>query len=136
VCGNSPLDQVVINTAKVLELCGRKVPIYKGCSSPLNEPLLQGVHGKDGMGDTEIVKTIKGYTECIDHKEHGSVAIVRLANEFPGDLNLICIGPLTNIAVALKLDPELATKVKSITIMGGTSRGAGNVTLSTECNFR
>ena len=45
---------------------------------------LDGVHGKDGMGDTEIMKTLKGYTECVDNKEHAVNAIIRLANQYKG----------------------------------------------------
>jgi len=52
VVGNSPIDNVIVNTAKVLELCNCKLPIYKGCASPLVEQLSPGVHGEDGMGDT------------------------------------------------------------------------------------
>lgn len=97
---------------------------------------MECIHGKDGLGDTEIMKDIKGYTDCIDHKEHASNALVRYANENPGKLNLMAIGPLTNLALACRLDPTFASKVKTLTIMGGTSNGPGNITMNTEFNFR
>ena len=64
------------------------------------------------------------------------MAIIKMANKYKGELNLICIGPNTNIAVAFKLDPTLPSKIKKITMMGGTCYGIGNMTLSTEFNFR
>ena len=82
------------------------------------------------------MKDIKGYTDCIDSKEHAVNALIRYADKYPKQLNLICIGPLTNIALAVRLDPAFPTKIKSITIMGGTSNALGNMTLSTEFNFR
>jgi purine nucleosidase len=82
------------------------------------------------------MKDIKGYTDCIDTKEHAVNALIRYADKHPNELNLIAIGPLTNIALAIRLDPTFPSKVKSITIMGGTSNALGNMTLSTEFNFR
>jgi len=82
------------------------------------------------------MKTVDGYTQCIDNKEHAVNAIIRLANKYKGELNLMCIGPLTNIGLALRLDPTLASKIKTITVMGGTSGCVGNMTLCTEFNFR
>lgn len=82
------------------------------------------------------MKKIKGYSQCIDKKEHAVNALVRYADKYKGQLNLMAIGPLTNIALAVRLDPTFASKVKTITIMGGTSNALGNMTLSTEFNFR
>jgi len=120
VAGNSPLDQVVVNTAKVLEVCDEVRPIYKGCSTPIIMGVeVDSIHGQDGLGDTQIMSSIKGYTQCIDKKEHAVNAIIRLANKYKGKLNLICIGPLTNIGLAVRMDPSLPSKVNTITIMGG-----------------
>lgn len=96
------------------------------------------MHGNDGLGDTEIMKTVNGLDECINHQEHAACAIVRLAEQYKGEINIIAIGPATNLALALKLDEKLHEKVNSITIMGGTYRGdgTGNMTLQTEYNFR
>jgi purine nucleosidase len=79
------------------------------------------------MADTEIAKTIKGSLECVQD-EHASNAIVRIAKEHEG-LNMICIGPLTNLAMALRLEPDLPKYLGSLTIMGGTYKGWGNITL-------
>ena len=64
----------------------------------------------------------KGTIDCIIENEHASNAIIRLAMENPG-LNLICIAPLTNLAVALKIEPNLPKFIGSLTIMGGTYKG-------------
>ena len=136
VVGNCPVSKSSINVAKVLQACNREVPIYKGCESPLLQQIPPSliIHGGDGMGDTDFAKTIPGFTHCIQ-EEHGAIAITKQAKENPG-LNIMAIGPLTNLAVALKLDPELPEKVDQLVIMGGTYRGIGNVTFSTEYNFQ
>lgn len=62
-------------------------------------------------------------------------AIIRSAKENPG-LNIICIAPLTNLAMALRMEPDLANLIGSLTILGGSYKGQGNITLQTEYNFR
>ena len=137
VAGNCDVDQSAINVSKILEMCGKEVPIYHGCKTPLIDPLIRpGVHGDDGFGETDIGKTIKGRADCIK-KENGVTELIRMANEMNGELNLIMIGPATNLAVAFKLDEDLPKKIKSITMMGGTYTVCrGNTTLTTEYNWR
>ena len=67
VAGNCPVSKSSLNVAKVLQACKREVPIYIGCVTPLINmvPDMPEVHGGDGMGDTELAKTIEGYTHCI-----------------------------------------------------------------------
>ena len=88
----------------------------------------------DGLGDIEITKTIEGYRHMIDRKEHAVNAIIRYSKEVK-DLNLIFIGPLTNLALAFRMDPGLKDRIASLTIMGGTYKGIGNITFNTEFNF-
>jgi hypothetical protein len=61
-------------------------------------------------------------------QEHAALAIIRLANQFPGELVLVTLGPLTNLAIACSLDPTLPSKVKGLTWMGGSPYGNGNST--------
>lgn len=123
VAGNCSEEQSALNAAKVLQLCNKEVPIYKGCKAAILEKHIDlgPVHGKDGLGDTEIAQTIKGYTHCIKD-EHAVNAIIRTAKENPG-LNIICIAPLTNLGMALRLEPELANLIGSLTVLGGSYKG-------------
>jgi purine nucleosidase len=67
--------------------------------------------------------------------EHAVNALIRLGNESPGELTLVAIGPLTNLALATRLDPSLPDKYAQLVVMGGAIRGVGNVTLAAEFNF-
>jgi purine nucleosidase len=132
VAGNVPVDQGVQNALYTVELCGRAVPVHRGMAAPLTRPLqtAQFVHGEDGMGDIGL--PLYGRTP----DSHQAIrVIVDLANRFAGRLTLVTLGPLTNIAAALKDDPSLATAVSQCIIMGGTGRGRGNITPVAEYNF-
>jgi purine nucleosidase len=111
------------------------VPIYPGCEHSIITESSGDVHGKDGLGNAPCAQTIEGYTHLINTQEHAVNAIIRLSKEVQ-DLNIIAIGPLTNIALALRMDPSLKDRIASLTIMGGAYRSVGNVTFNTEFNFR
>ncbi|MGB0387989.1 MAG: nucleoside hydrolase [Ardenticatenaceae bacterium] len=132
VGGNVGLDRTTANACTILDLLGEDVPIYAGCDSPLvlfSEDAAF-VHGDDGLGDVGF-----GVSERQIEPEHAAVALVRLANESPGEITLVTIGPLTNVAVALKLDPHLPQKFKRLLVMGGAIRSRGNTSnLSAEFN--
>jgi purine nucleosidase len=87
------------------------------------------VHGQDGFGDT-------GYAPAARkaESEHAALAIVRLAREHAGRLLLVTLGPLTNLALALRLDPELPARVGRLVVMGGAVTGRGNTSVSAEFN--
>lgn len=79
---------------------------------------------ENGFGDAEL-----DWTDPVPaSQEHAALAIIRLANQFPGELVLVTVGPLTNLAIACSLDPTLPSKVKSLTWMGGSPYGNGNST--------
>jgi purine nucleosidase len=132
VAGNVPLEQGVQNALYVRELFGTTTPIFAGADQPLSRPLesAQHIHGDDGMGDI-------GLDVAGRQPEPGSgvQAIVDAANKYPGELELVTLGPLTNVALALQLDPGIAGKIKQCTIMGATSDGYGNVTPVSEFNM-
>jgi inosine-uridine nucleoside N-ribohydrolase len=67
--------------------------------------------------------------------EHAALAMIRLCRQYPGEVTLIALGPLTNVALACKLDEGFAGSVKAMVIMGGTTRAKGNVSLTGEFNF-
>lgn len=132
VAGNVPLEQGVQNALFIRELFGATTPIFAGADQPLSRPLesAQHIHGDDGMGDI-------GLDVAGRQPEPGSgvQAIVDAANKYPGELELVTLGPLTNVALALQLDPGIAGKIKQCTIMGATSDGYGNVTPVSEFNM-
>ena len=123
VNGNVGVDLTTANALKILDVAGKDVPVYRGCDRPLigRSQAADYVHGTDGLGDCGI-KASKKKVQA----EHAVNALVRLANENPGELTLVAIGPLTNIASALKLDPELPGKFKRLVIMGGAIESKGN----------
>lgn len=111
-----------------------KIPVYKGCAKPLigEGPDATHYHGKDGMGDVANPEEVN---MDLIQSEHATLALLRLVNQFPGEITLIALAPLTNVAVALRLDPEFGRKLKELVIMGGNSEGKGNTTPGAEFNF-
>ncbi len=131
VAGNVPVEQGVQNALYTVELCGREVPVYRGAAAPLLRPLetAELVHGKDGMGDAGL--PLAGRTPAAGHAVDVIVDTVR---RYPGEVELVTLGPLTNIALALLKDPGIAAEVRSCVMMGGLGRGHGNVTPVAEYN--
>lgn len=133
VAGNIGLERTVANACTILDMLGLDIPIYPGCQSALVRPLAEDaahVHGHDGLGDVGFPDS-----QRIKQATHAAVALVQLANESPNELTLVAIGPLTNLAVALKLDPQLPEKFKELIIMGGAIHGRGNASPTAEFNI-
>ncbi|XP_071960957.1 inosine-uridine preferring nucleoside hydrolase-like [Antedon mediterranea] len=134
VAGNVDVNKVCINALKVLDVCNQlQVPVYKGCTTGLLGERLRATfyHGIDGLGDA---KNIDQPDINLIKKEVAAIALVRMVNERPGEISIAAIGPLTNIAIAMKLDPHFTEKVKEIVIMGGELEGRAS-NLTTEFNF-
>lgn len=123
VNGNVGVDLTTANALKILDVAGKDVPVYRGCDRPLIgvSQAADYVHGTDGLGDCGTRASKKKA-----QTEHAVNALVRLASENPGQITLAAIGPLTNLACALKLDPELPKKFKRLVIMGGAIESKGN----------
>lgn len=130
--GNVGLEHTVRNALKVCEVAGRDVPVFAGCPTPLLHPAPDAadVHGADGLGDT-------GYTPSPKRAEaeHAALAILRLSHQHAGRLVLVALGPLTNIALALKLDPTLPERIARFVVMGGAVTSQGNITAAAEFNI-
>ncbi|HEX9012625.1 MAG TPA: nucleoside hydrolase [Anaerolineaceae bacterium] len=132
VSGNVPVDRTTANACKVLDAAGCGVPVYRGCSRAIaaRHGHAEHVHGEDGLGDCGLPPSSRAVSG-----EHAVNALVRLGNENPGELTLVAIGPLTNIALATLLDPELPGKYRNLVLMGGAIHGRGNTTPSAEFNM-
>lgn len=132
VAGNVGLERTVANACAILDVMEADVPVYAGCATPLlpaGEDAAH-VHGADGLGDSNLPSSQRRV-----EPEHAAVALVQHANAAPGELTLVTIGPLTNVAVALKLDPDLPRKFKRLVVMGGAITAKGNTTnLTAEFN--
>ena len=133
VAGNVPLDQAVQNALYTVELCGADTPVYSGADRPMLRDLgtAQDVHGEDGMGDIGL--PLSGRTPA---DGWGPQVIIDTIRAHPGEITLVPIGPLTNVAIALLMAPDIAEKVERVVIMGGTGEtGPGNVSPTAEFNF-
>lgn len=134
VSGNTHIDKVVPNVLTVLDVMEQDVPVYRGADRPLVMTLEHAdeYHGSDGLGD--IPNRQPPTRNAADG--HAVQEIIRRANAEPGELTLIALGPLTNIALAIQLDPDLPYKFKNFTFMGGTIAARGNAgTLTSEYNI-
>lgn len=133
VAGNVGLDQAVQNALYTVELCGADTPVIAGAASPMARDLetAQNVHGQDGMGDIGL--DLQGRAPAPGWAPQFIVDTIR---ENPGEITLVAIGPLTNLAIALLWAPDIADKVERVVIMGGTGEhGPGNISPSAEFNF-
>jgi purine nucleosidase len=133
VAGNVGFDQQVRNAFLAMSMAGRlgDVPIYLGCRRPLVRTWesAEYVHG-DGVGGLGI-----DMTGCRPEPDHAVDALIRLAAAAPGELTIVAIGPLTNVAMAAIKDPDFAHNVKALYVMGGSNNGRGNITAAAEFNF-
>lgn len=133
VHGNVPVEVATSNVREVLDIAGRDVTVAVGCARPLvSEPVFAGhVHGADGLGGW--TRTAPGFT--MPASESAMETILRLARQFPGEMTLVTIGPLTNAANALRTDPAAFRALKRIVTMGGAVWERGNVTSTAEFNI-
>jgi purine nucleosidase len=132
VAGNVPVEYATANTRAVAAWMGIEVPIYRGMSEPLARPLFDARehHGYDGLGGW-----IPPVTPAPLEVETAPAAIVRLAREHQGEITFVFVGPLTNLAVALSLEPQIAEWVDRLVIMGGAFSVPGNTTPHAEFNI-
>ncbi|MGI9577876.1 MAG: nucleoside hydrolase, partial [Microthrixaceae bacterium] len=115
-----------------VELVGRDVPVYRGEDQPLKRSLETAprVHGEDGMGDIGLPVSGRSPApgDAVD-------VIIETVHRLPGEVTLVALGPLTNIARALRRDPSISALVGEFVMMGGVGSGPGNVTPVAEFNI-
>ena len=131
LAGNVDLPDVMNNVTRLLSWFGRDdIPVYRGASTALVEKPLRarGIHGKNGFGDIELPPS--GITPRAEDAPQG---MYRIARENPG-LTFVTLGPLTNLAMAINLHPDLVDLVSETVVMGGAI-DRGNVTKFAEFNF-
>jgi purine nucleosidase len=132
VAGTVPLEMGVQNALYTRELCGSSVPVYAGSSRPMERDLrtAQMVHGHDGMGDIGLT-----LTDRTPQPGHAVDALIAAAHKHAGSLELVTLGPLTNVATAIRKDPSIAGKIARCVIMGAVADHVGNVTPVAEFNM-
>lgn len=130
--GNVGLDYTTANALKLCEVAGVTVPVYPGCDRPLVFAAEDAsyVHGRDGFGDI-------GYEPALrrPESEHAALAILRESHAHAGQLLLVTLGPLTNLALAVRLDPTLPSRIGRLLVMGGAVTGKGNTNIAAEFNI-
>jgi purine nucleosidase len=135
VCaGNVAFDREVENAKYTLDLvdCAEAVAVYEGARSPLQKDheFAENVHGEGGMGGN-----LHPDTGIPSGEQHAVDYIVETARDNPGEITLACIAPLTNVALALRKEPNLGALLDEIWVMGGNVNCLGNVTPAAEYNF-
>lgn len=133
--GNTDVVQATENTLRVIQVanCGYEVPVAMGAAGPLSRVFpgaVPHIHGHNGIGDAVLPASPNQPV-----KESAAEFIVRKVNEAPGELILVTVGRLTNLALALQLDPAIVTKFKKVVIMGGAVFVPGNITPVSEANL-
>ncbi|WP_417563292.1 nucleoside hydrolase [Microbacterium sp.] len=134
VSGNVSAAQAAENTLRLLALAGRDaIPVAVGAHDPLAGRFDGGaphVHGENGLGGVELPATTVRAAD-----ESAADMLLRLSHEHAGNLEVLAIGPLTNLAVALRRDPSLPERVRQVTVMGGAALAPGNITPVAEANI-
>lgn len=132
VHGNASTNQTTRNTLAILEMAkGSHVPVYKGCDLPLvKESLLSPeTHGDTGLGYAKLPGP-----QTKPRAGHGSDFLIESIMSNPGEVTLVAIGPLTNVAMAIRKEPRIVKNVKEAFVMGGAIQHTGNVTPLAEFN--
>lgn len=131
VSGNVPLKQATENALYTVELCCADVPVYAGADRPMSREASHAdwFHGADGFGNQHYPRA-----KLRAKSEHAVDAIIRVMRANPG-IELVTLGPLTNIAQALSRDPSIVANVSRCVVMGGNPCCEGNVTPAAEYNI-
>ncbi|MFC4512516.1 nucleoside hydrolase [Streptomyces ehimensis] len=130
--GNVPTAQAAQNALRVLDVAGlHDVPVAAGHPTPLQQPLITAefVHGSDGLGGNGGPTSTRSIVS-----ESSAEQLVRLARQRPGELTVLALKPLTDIALALRMEPRLPQLIRRVVYMGGAFRVPGNFTAWADAN--
>jgi len=135
IFGNSGTKYTTLNALRLVEIAGRSdIPVARGAEAPLLRPFIgEGfrVHGPQGTGHHELPAP-QGKPD----PRRAAQFIVDTVMANPGEISLVPLGPLTNIALAVSLEPEIANKVDQVVLMGGAANARGNASAVAEANIR
>jgi purine nucleosidase len=133
VSGNTSAEQAARNTLDLLAIAGRPgIPVATGAHDHLTHPYAGGashVHGDNGIGGIELPRA-----EAEPDARSAVELLLELSRTHAGELRIVAVGPLTNLALALREDPELPARIAEVTVMGGAALVPGNVTAVAEAN--
>ena len=156
IYGNASVDNCTVNACRLLTVAGRAdIPVYKGVGKPLLRPAAEGwaahIHGSDGLGGFGEVAGVTGNGDSatgsitVDEGrpesavavegKHAALAIVEKVMAAPGQITILALGRMTNVALALALEPAIAGAVKEIVVMGGAVTVPGNVSQVATANL-
>lgn len=133
VGGNVGLDATTANALRLLEWLGRAdVPVFRGADRALLHAVAGAdfVHGLDGFGDAQLSPPTLAAQSM-----PAALAMIEAAQRDPGALDLVALGPLTNLALAVALEPRLPQWLRRVVVMGGALSGRGNTTATAEFNI-
>ena len=138
VAGNKSLPVVTANALRIMDFENKNIPVVKGAKASLarlrqgeeQENISADCHGTDGMGQSNLPYSDR----CLLDTPSWDF-LLHTIKQYPNEIELICLGPLTNIAIAIEKDLETMKQLKSITIMGGNFYVPGNITPHAEYNI-
>jgi len=136
VGGNVALAQTTRNARILRQLAGaaaERVPVYRGCAGPMVRPLVEAehFHGESGLGNLAIFEP--AVPSATGHAV--SFLVETLLREAAGSVTLAITGPMTNVAMAMRMEPAIVPRIQRIVFMGGARREGGNITASAEYNI-
>lgn len=135
IFGNGGTETTTANALRLVEMAGHpEVPVARGAEAPLLRPFIgEGwrVHGRNGLGGVELPLP-KGQPD----RRRAAQLIVDTVMANPGEITLVPLGPLTNIALAVSLEPRIAQEVREVVLMGGAANAQGNASGVAEANIR
>jgi inosine-uridine nucleoside N-ribohydrolase len=132
--GNVWVEQAAVNALYLLQLAGRDVPVTLGAGKPLHKAIEAPpahIHGADGLGNLPSREPARRRPD----PRSSAQFIVDMARAQPGQITLVAVGPLGNLALALQLEPVLPQLLREVVIMGGSVTEPGNVTPVAEANI-
>ncbi|KDU97282.1 cysteine hydrolase [Komagataeibacter rhaeticus AF1] len=133
VAGNVPLEKTTRNAQWVMQMLGRPdIPVHAGCSRPIMHRTgrTASVHGTEGLGSIQPEDVAPAAPDV-----HAVDFLIETVRRHPGAITLCCLGPMTNIALAMLKAPDMAQQLEQIVFMGGAACVPGNITPAAEFNF-